>query len=99
MSRGKAERFSHRRAHKRFGWASAILAAGLIPHALFAFRFHWPPGLISIHVGITVATLIIACTLWLAHRWDAREIDVFDTGRATTFNEKFAELEQRIDKN
>lgn len=98
MSRGKAERFSHERVHKRFGWAAALLAAGLVIHALLAPQFHWPPGLISIHVGTIVATLIIACTCWLAQRWDERAQELLDTQRATMFDEKFAELEQRIDR-
>lgn len=103
MSSGNAERFSRGRAHIWLRRAAVALTALLIPHVLLALEPDWPASLISIHVGAVLftglAALLISCTRWLAQRWDEQRRAAVQEGRDETFDEKFADLEQRIDKN
>jgi uncharacterized protein (DUF2062 family) len=100
VSSGNAERFSP----SRVVWlrrVAIVLGVLLVPHALLTVELHWPPGLVSIHVGSVVfaglAALVISCTRWLAQRWDDQRRAAVQEGRAAKFDEKFADFEQRID--
>lgn len=99
MTRGNAENNSPRRAVRFLAWTTALLGIALVFHGIMVVLQLWPPGLVAVHGVLTLAALIIACTLWIARRADERERRAYDAGRIESLAAEFDKFETRLDRH